>query len=48
MYFRCVVSDLIKITGQARQQSTFPDSSFPKITTHYTVCPRDNDPRWKG
>ncbi|CAH0560205.1 unnamed protein product [Brassicogethes aeneus] len=20
---------------------------FPKITTHYTVCPRENDPRWK-
>lgn len=21
---------------------------YPKITTHYTVYPRDKDPRWKG
>lgn len=20
----------------------------PKITTHYTVVPRENDPRWQG
>ncbi|XP_044737329.1 electron transfer flavoprotein-ubiquinone oxidoreductase, mitochondrial [Chrysoperla carnea] len=20
---------------------------YPKITTHYTICPRDKDPRWK-
>ncbi|XP_053399205.1 electron transfer flavoprotein-ubiquinone oxidoreductase, mitochondrial-like [Mercenaria mercenaria] len=24
----------------------FPESSFPKITTHYTVNPRENDTRW--
>jgi len=23
------------------------EQSFPKITTHYTVHPRENDPRWK-
>ncbi|XP_072162009.1 electron transfer flavoprotein-ubiquinone oxidoreductase, mitochondrial isoform X2 [Bemisia tabaci] len=22
-------------------------SEFPKITTHYTILPRENDPRWK-
>ncbi|WAQ99199.1 ETFD-like protein [Mya arenaria] len=32
---------------QARQMSQFPDSCFPQITTHYTVKPRENDPRWK-
>lgn len=21
---------------------------IPKITTHYTVVPRENDPRWQG
>lgn len=21
---------------------------YPKITTHYTVHPRESDPRWKG
>ncbi|RXN12541.1 electron transfer flavo -ubiquinone mitochondrial [Labeo rohita] len=23
-------------------------STVPRITTHYTVCPRDKDPRWEG
>lgn len=23
------------------------DPAFPKITTHYTIVPRENDPRWK-
>lgn len=32
---------------QARCISQFPESSFPKITTHYTVNPREQDPRWK-
>lgn len=22
--------------------------AYPKITTHYTIHPRDKDPRWKG
>ncbi|XP_046489340.1 electron transfer flavoprotein-ubiquinone oxidoreductase, mitochondrial [Neodiprion pinetum] len=26
---------------------TYSDASFPKITTHYTVVPRETDPRWK-
>lgn len=25
----------------------FSDQAFPKITTHYTIHPRENDPRWK-
>ncbi|XP_060606145.1 electron transfer flavoprotein-ubiquinone oxidoreductase, mitochondrial-like [Ruditapes philippinarum] len=31
-----------------RCSHSFPESSFPKITTHYTVKPRENDERWKG
>lgn len=26
----------------------FSDQAFPKITTHYTIHPREKDPRWKG
>lgn len=25
----------------------YSEQKFPKITTHYTIVPRDNDPRWK-
>uniref|UniRef100_A0A6M2DR99 Electron transfer flavoprotein-ubiquinone oxidoreductase n=1 Tax=Xenopsylla cheopis TaxID=163159 RepID=A0A6M2DR99_XENCH len=25
----------------------YSDSAYPKITTHYTIHPRENDPRWK-
>lgn len=25
----------------------FADAQFPKITTHYTIYPREKDPRWK-
>lgn len=25
----------------------FSDQNFPKITTHYTIHPRENDQRWK-
>ncbi|XP_075235022.1 electron transfer flavoprotein-ubiquinone oxidoreductase [Lycorma delicatula] len=25
----------------------YSEQAFPKITTHYTIVPRDNDPRWK-
>lgn len=24
------------------------EQSFPKLTTHYTIYPRDKDPRWEG
>ncbi|KAI9560756.1 hypothetical protein GHT06_011708 [Daphnia sinensis] len=27
---------------------SWTEQSFPKITTHYTVYPRDKDPRWEG
>ncbi|XP_043196518.1 electron transfer flavoprotein-ubiquinone oxidoreductase, mitochondrial-like [Amphibalanus amphitrite] len=35
---------LIRQVGYRLQHSA---ESFPKITTHYTICPRDQDPRWK-
>ncbi|GLH01899.1 Electron transfer flavoprotein-ubiquinone oxidoreductase, mitochondrial [Gryllus bimaculatus] len=25
----------------------YSEQAFPKITTHYTIVPRENDPRWK-
>ncbi|CAG0886662.1 unnamed protein product [Darwinula stevensoni] len=28
-------------------QQTFSAQSFPKITSHYTIVPRESDPRWK-
>nr|CAG4643051.1 EOG090X0279 [Ilyocryptus agilis] len=28
--------------------SSFSEQSFPKLTTHYTIHPRDKDPRWEG
>ncbi|XP_044577646.1 electron transfer flavoprotein-ubiquinone oxidoreductase, mitochondrial [Cotesia glomerata] len=38
-----------KFVKQIQQLSkrSFSESSFPKITTHYSVVPRENDPRWK-
>jgi len=26
----------------------YSDQIFPKITTHYTIVPRETDSRWKG
>ena len=26
----------------------YSSESVPKITTHYTIVPRETDPRWKG
>uniref|UniRef100_A0A2M4A6L1 Electron transfer flavoprotein-ubiquinone oxidoreductase n=1 Tax=Anopheles triannulatus TaxID=58253 RepID=A0A2M4A6L1_9DIPT len=34
------------ILGQQRCFSAEASAQFPKITTHYTVKPRDKDPRW--
>ncbi|XP_014473874.1 PREDICTED: electron transfer flavoprotein-ubiquinone oxidoreductase, mitochondrial isoform X2 [Dinoponera quadriceps] len=28
-------------------QRAYSDAKFPQITTHYTVVPRETDPRWK-
>ncbi|XP_054265319.1 electron transfer flavoprotein-ubiquinone oxidoreductase, mitochondrial isoform X1 [Macrosteles quadrilineatus] len=38
-----------RVTGQRcfAQEAASGSQTFPKITTHYTVHPRDNDPRWK-
>ncbi|XP_049542972.1 electron transfer flavoprotein-ubiquinone oxidoreductase, mitochondrial [Anopheles darlingi] len=34
------------ILGQQRCFSAEASAQFPKITTHYTIKPRDKDPRW--
>lgn len=34
-----------RLTNAARR---WYSDVYPKITTHYTVYPRDKDPRWKG
>ncbi|XP_050091717.1 electron transfer flavoprotein-ubiquinone oxidoreductase, mitochondrial [Anopheles aquasalis] len=34
------------ILGQQRCFSAEASAQFPKITTHYTIRPRDKDPRW--
>uniref|UniRef100_A0A2M4BHQ0 Electron transfer flavoprotein-ubiquinone oxidoreductase n=1 Tax=Anopheles marajoara TaxID=58244 RepID=A0A2M4BHQ0_9DIPT len=34
------------ILGQQRCFSADASAQFPKITTHYTIRPRDKDPRW--
>lgn len=34
-----------KIANQCLRR--FYSEQFPKITTHYTIYPRENDPRWK-
>jgi electron-transferring-flavoprotein dehydrogenase len=26
----------------------YSEQIFPKITTHYSIVPRETDPRWKG
>ena len=31
-----------------RSQSTLAAAGNPRITTHYSVYPRDKDPRWEG
>ncbi|XP_024939640.1 electron transfer flavoprotein-ubiquinone oxidoreductase, mitochondrial isoform X3 [Cephus cinctus] len=33
---------------QAASNRAYSEGTFPKITTHYTVVPRETDPRWKG
>lgn len=36
------------ITPNAIRRSISDAVKYPKITTHYTVCPREKDERWKG
>lgn len=33
---------------QIKYFKRYYSDQFPKITTHYTIHPRDKDPRWKG
>ncbi|XP_001603617.1 electron transfer flavoprotein-ubiquinone oxidoreductase, mitochondrial [Nasonia vitripennis] len=39
-------SRIVKHLKQLSQRA-YSEGAFPKITTHYTVVPRDGDPRWK-
>ncbi|XP_011306865.1 electron transfer flavoprotein-ubiquinone oxidoreductase, mitochondrial [Fopius arisanus] len=32
---------------QKLSKKSYSDAAFPKITTHYTIVPRETDPRWK-
>ncbi|XP_033211343.1 electron transfer flavoprotein-ubiquinone oxidoreductase, mitochondrial [Belonocnema kinseyi] len=40
------MSRVYKLCSQVSKR-TYSTTTFPKITTHYTVVPRENDPRWK-
>nr|BAN20927.1 electron transfer flavoprotein-ubiquinone oxidoreductase [Riptortus pedestris] len=42
---RLLLSYLKKLSVLAKRN--YGDQQFPKITTHYTVVPRDSDTRWK-
>lgn len=45
------VGRLCRLTGHrcfSQGEAAASSQAFPKITTHYTVQPRDKDPRWKG
>ncbi|XP_012288068.1 electron transfer flavoprotein-ubiquinone oxidoreductase, mitochondrial isoform X1 [Orussus abietinus] len=46
----CALFGSSKIVQQLQQASKrfYSETAFPKITTHYTVVPRESDPRWKG
>ncbi|KAK0176265.1 hypothetical protein PV328_000418 [Microctonus aethiopoides] len=43
------VLNTTKFVKQLKQitKRTYSTSTFPKITTHYTIVPRETDPRWK-
>nr|CAD7394370.1 unnamed protein product [Timema cristinae] len=45
-----VVCSMVKFLQRLPWQVTrrYSNQQFPKITTHYTVVPRETDPRWKG
>ncbi|XP_018326929.1 electron transfer flavoprotein-ubiquinone oxidoreductase, mitochondrial isoform X2 [Agrilus planipennis] len=41
-------NSLLKILNRTQiGNRLFSDEAFPKITTHYTIYPREKDPRWK-
>lgn len=46
----CLIPHKIGQTGLVFSKRLYcmTDQSFPKLTTHYTVHPRENDPRWAG
>lgn len=48
----CFFSVFFLVAQQRLQQVFFnraySDAKYPKITTHYTVVPREKDLRWKG
>lgn len=41
------VYKLVSHVSKRAYSATTTTTTFPKITTHYTVVPRENDPRWK-
>ena len=44
-----VVTLLRGLTRQLLHTSVAAGSStHPRITTHYSIVPRENDPRWEG
>ena len=44
-----VVTSLRGLTRQLLHTSVAAGSStHPRITTHYSIVPRENDPRWEG
>ena len=45
---RCILFSALRnhVFGQRLYSSDA--LKYPKITTHYTIHPRDVDPRWKG
>lgn len=47
-FFTLRTSKLVKIVHQvSKRYYSETTTTFPKITTHYTVVPRETDPRWK-
>nr|CAD7442804.1 unnamed protein product [Timema bartmani] len=46
-YGHSVISQVQRLPWQVTQRR-YSNQQFPKITTHYTVVPRETDPRWKG
>ncbi|XP_068083138.1 electron transfer flavoprotein-ubiquinone oxidoreductase, mitochondrial [Anabrus simplex] len=42
----CVTTRLIQRLSVAAKRC-YSEQAFPRITTHYTIVPRETDPRWK-
>lgn len=54
LYLRVIVITVFP-TGRSsypymftKRSYSITEQSFPKLTTHYTVYPREKDPRWEG